>query len=323
MSIKAVMAFTALATSTVLGISNAATYPDKPIRLIVPTGPGGPTDLLARIVGERASAALGQPVIVENKAGAGGAIAGRFVAASEPDGYTLMLGNTATLSTVPAISRNAGYQPRSDFSAIATITKSYQVFVSNPKSGINTVSEAISHLNKNKGKLNFGAAGIGNLTHLSAELFKLSTDTDFEVVQYKSGGEALTALLAGQIDFSIDTVSAIRPLVSAGRLTPLAVTSAERQEDFPNLPTMKEAGIKDYEVTSFFAVVAPTNTPIHIIQKLNQAINSGLKSVEVQERFKSLGIPAIITTPQELQSLIDQESRKWENLVKSSNLTLD
>jgi len=245
----------AIAALTLLALRAAApaqTWPDHPIRLIVPAGPGGPTDVLARLIADRLTQSLGQPVIIDNRAGAGGAIGARAVAAAAPDGYTLLVGNTATLANIPAVSRNAGYDPIRSFVPVAKITDSYQLLVVTPALPVKSAAEFIAYAKANPGKLNDAAVGAGNLTHLSGELLKTRAGIDFATVHYKSGGESMTALLGGQVQFAIDNVTVVRPLLQDNRLRALAVTSRKRQPDFPDLPTMIEAGVPDYVVTSFF-----------------------------------------------------------------------
>src|SRR5262252_3920234 len=236
----AVAAFTLIALS---GGASAQAWPDHPIRLVVPAGPGGPTDVLARLIADSLSHTLAQPVIVDNRGGAGGAIGARAVAAAPADGYTLMLGNTATLANIPAVSKNAGYDPIKNFAPIAKLTDSYQLLVVTPAFPAKSVAELVAYVKANPGKLNDAAVGAGNLTHLSGELLKARAGIDFAIVHYKSGGEALTAVVGGQVQFAIDNVTVVRPLVQDQRLRALAVTSRKRQADFADLPTMMEAGI--------------------------------------------------------------------------------
>ncbi|HEY4143269.1 MAG TPA: tripartite tricarboxylate transporter substrate binding protein, partial [Pseudolabrys sp.] len=230
----------------------AQNYPTHVVKIVVPAGPAGPTDLLGRLVANALSTTMGQPFIIENKGGAGGAIGARSVASATPDGYTLFVGNTATLANIPAVSASAGYDPLKDFKPIAKIMDSYQVLVVRPDLPVKTVAELIAYAKANSGKLNYAAVGVGNITHLSGELFKAKTGTDFAMIQYKSGGEAMTAVLSSQADFAIDNVAVTRPQIAAGKMRALAVTSAARQPAFPDLPTMAEAGVPDFVVTSFF-----------------------------------------------------------------------
>jgi tripartite-type tricarboxylate transporter receptor subunit TctC len=303
--------------------AQAQTYPDRVVKLIVPAGPGGPTDVLARLVADRLAASLGRAVIVENRGGGGGAIGARFVANAEPDGYTLLFGNTATLANIPAVSKSAGYDPAKNFAAVAKVTDSYQLLVVRPDFPARSVAELVAHAKANPGELNLGAAGVGNLTNLSGELLKLKAGIDFASVQYKSGAESITALLAGQVQLTIDNITALRALIDEGRLRPLAVTSAARQKDFPALPTMIEAGVPDYVVTSFFGVVAPAGTPGAVIARLNAAINDGLQSPALQESLRKLGAEASIGTPESFSVFIAAEARKWTAIADAAGIKLD
>jgi tripartite-type tricarboxylate transporter receptor subunit TctC len=303
--------------------ANAQTWPDRAIHLVVPAGPGGPTDVLARLIADRLQQSLGQPVIVDNRGGAGGAIGARAVAAAPPDGYTLMLGNTATLVNIPAVSKNAGYDPIKNFAPIAKLTDSYQLLVVTPAFPAKSVAELVAYAKANPGKLNDAAVGAGNLTHLSGELLKVRAGIDFAIVHYKSGGEAMTAVVGGQVQFAIDNVTVVRPLVQDQRLRALAVTSRNRQADFPNLPTMIEAGVPDYVVTSFFGVVAPAATSADIIDKLNRAINAALSTSDMQTALANLGAKPATETPQQFAAFIAGELAKWTELSNSAGIKVD
>ena len=224
--------------------AHAQAYPTKVIKMIVPAGPGGPTDVLARLVADRMAAALGQPVIIDNRGGGGGAIGAKAVAAADPDGYTLLFGNTATLANIPAISKSAGYDSAKNFAGVAKVMDSYQVLVVSPNLPVKSVAELTTYAKANPGKLNYGAAGPINLTNLAGELYKLKAGLDFVAVHFKSGAESLTCVVGAQCQLTIDNVTAVRALMEDRKLRPLAVTSARRQSDFPNLPTMIEAGVR-------------------------------------------------------------------------------
>lgn len=306
-----------------LAPAHAQNYPNRVVKMIVPAGPAGPTDLLGRLVASSLSNTLGQPVIIENKGGAGGAIGARAAATSAPDGYTLFVGNTATLANIPAVSANAGYDPVKDFKAVAKIMDSYQVLVVRSDLPIKTVAELLAHAKANPGKLNYAAVGAGNITHLSAELLKVKTGADFVIIQYKSGGEALTAVMSGQADFGIDNVAVARPLIDAGKLRPLAVTSAARQAALPNVPTMIEAGVPGYVVTSFFGIVAPAGTPAPIIAKLHAEISAALKTPKVESTLEQLGAVASTETPEQFQASIAGSLKLWKELADKANIKID
>jgi tripartite-type tricarboxylate transporter receptor subunit TctC len=306
-----------------LAPAQAEGWPDKTIRLVVPAGPGGPTDVLARIIADRLSASLPQPVIIDNRGGAGGAIGARVVAAAPPDGYTLMLGNTATLANIPAVSKSAGYDPLRNLTPVAKLTDSFQLLVVTPSFPAKSVAELIAYAKAHPGKLNYAAVGAGNLTHLSGELLKVRAGIDFATVHYKSGAEAMTAVMGAQVEFAIDNVTVVRPLLQDNRLRALAVTSRTRQADFPGLPTMIEAGVPDYEVTSFFGVVAPAGTPAPIVDRLNGLINTALRTPEVQTALAAIGAKGANETPQQFGTFIATELAKWTDLSNTAGIKLD
>jgi tripartite-type tricarboxylate transporter receptor subunit TctC len=301
----------------------AATFPDHVIKIVVPAGAGGPTDVLARLVAHQLQETFHQSAIIDNRPGAGGVIGARAVAGADPDGYTLLFGNTATLATIPAVSRSAGYDPIKAFTAVAEVMGSYQVLVVSPSLPVKSVQELIAYAKTNPGKLNYGAAGVGNITHLSGELLKARTGMKFVTVQYKSGAAALNAILSGDVQLAIDNVTAVRALVQAGKLRALAVTSATRQPEFPNLPTMIETGFPNFVVTAFFGVVAPAGTPQPVIAKLNEAINAGMKSEDFKTSLQHLGVHASPVTPEQFQSVIVDESKKWKDIAASAKITID
>jgi len=305
------------------GTASAQNYPDWVIKLVVPAGPAGPTDMLGRLIADRLTASLGQPVIVDNRGGAGGALGARTVAAAEPDGYTLLFGNTATLANLPAVSKSAGYDGAKSFAAVAKITDSYQVLVVRPDFVAKSVAELLAYAKANPGKFNYSAAGVGNLTQLSGELLKLKTGIDFVTVMYKSGAESVTALLGGQVDLTIDNVTVVRSLIQEGKLRALAVTSTQRQRDFPEVPTMVEAGVPDYAVTSFFGVVAPAGTPGPIITKLNGAINDALKTELLRTSLRNIGAEPSIETPERFSAFIATELRKWTAIANAAGIGTD
>ena len=301
----------------------AQNYPDRVIKIIVPAGPGGPTDVLARLIADRLSASFGQSAIVENRGGGGGALGAKAVANADPDGYTLLFGNTATLANIPAVSASAGYDPVKHFTAVAKVMDSYQMLAVRPDFPAKTASEFIAYVKAHPGKLNFGAVGLGNLTNLSGELLKLKAGLDFVSVQFKSGGESLTAVAGDQVQFGIDNVTAVRPLAEGGTLRALAVTSAQRQKDFPNLPTMIEAGVPDYVVTSFFGVVAPAGTPAPIVAKLNKAINEALQGDALKSVLQKLGAEAAVSTPEQFNMQIAAELKKWKDIAAAAKISID
>jgi tripartite-type tricarboxylate transporter receptor subunit TctC len=316
------IAIVAAAVSLVIAPISAQTYPDRPIKLIVPSAPGGPTDIPARLLSQILPK-LGQPIVIENRPGAGGAIGARSVAASAPDGYTLLVGNTSVLAVIPAVSANAGYDPGKQFSAVAKFSESYQILVVHPSVAAKTVRELISYAKANPGKLNYAQTGAGGLPHLTGELFKSAAGVDIVGVPYKSGGDSITGVLGAQVDMTFESITVLLPLIREGRLRALAVTSRTRTPLADDLPTMIEAGVPDYEVTTFNGIVAPAGTPEPIIRLLNTTINDGLRAPEMQASIRNLGAVANPVSPAEFAAFIAAEGRKWSTVAGAANVHID
>lgn len=310
----------ALAASCIA--ASGETYPDRPIRLIVPSAPGGPTDIPARLLGQILPK-LGQPVVIENRPGAGGAIGARYVAAAAPDGYTLMVGNTSVLAVIPSVSVNAGYDPTRQFAAVAKFSESYQILVVHPSFRAKTLGELIGYAKANPGKLNYAQTGAGGLPHLTGELFKSAAGVDIVGVPYKSGGDSVTGVLGEQVDMTFEGITILLPLIREGRLRALAVTSRTRTPLAADLPTMIEGGVPDYEVTTFNGVVAPTGTPEPIIRLLSATINEGLRTPEMQANIATLGAIPTPVAPEEFGAFIAAEGRKWSAVARAANVKID
>jgi len=309
-----VLRMLALLASCVAGAPAVAqNFPTRPIHLIVPAAPGGPTDLPARLVAQILPT-LGQPAVVENRPGGGGAIGARSVASAAPDGYALLVGNTSVLAVIPAVSASAGYDPAKNFAPVVKLTESYQILVVPPSSPFHTVRDVVAFAKQHPGKLNIAHTGAGGLPHLTVELFKARAGVDIVGVPYKSGGESVTAVLGGQVDMTIEGITILLPLIRDGKLRALAVTSRARTPLAPDLPTMIEAGVPDYEATTFNGVVAPAGTPAAIIAKLNAAINAGLQAPDMQARLQKLGAVMRPNTPAEFSAFIAAEHAKWSAL---------
>ena len=323
--VTAIIAFAAVmisATAAGTGGANAQRYPERPIRLIVPSAPGGPTDIPARLLSQILPK-LGQPVVIENRPGAGGAIGARFVAASAPDGHTLLVGNTSVLAVIPAVSASAGYDPDRQFSAVAKFSESYQILVVHPSVAARTVGELIAYAKANPGKLNYAQTGAGGLPHLTGELFKSAARVDIVGVPYKSGGDSITGVLGAQVDMTFESVTVLLPLIRDGRLRALAVTGRARTRLAADLPTMIEAGVPGYEVTTFNGIVAPAGTPQPIIGLLNTIINEGLRTPVMQASIHNLGAVADPVSPAEFSAFIAAEGRKWSTVAKAANVHID
>jgi tripartite-type tricarboxylate transporter receptor subunit TctC len=302
--------------------TGAETYPDRPIRLIVPSAPGGPTDIPARLLSQILPK-LGQPVVVENRPGAGGAIGARFVATSAPDGHTLLIGNTSVLAVIPAVSASAGYDPDRQFSAIAKFSESYQILVVHPSMAAKTVGELIAYAKASPGRLNYAQTGAGGLPHLTGELFKSAAGVDIVGVPYKSGGDSITGVLGGQVDMTFESITVLLPLIREGRLRALGVTSRNRTPLANDLPTMIEAGVPGYEVTTFNGIVAPAGTPASIIGLLNATINEGLRTPQMQTSIRNLGAVSDPVSPAAFGAFIAAERRKWSSVAKAANVHVD
>jgi tripartite-type tricarboxylate transporter receptor subunit TctC len=300
----------------------AQSYPDKIIKMIVPAPAGGQTDVLARYLGQRLQTVLGQNVIVDNRAGAGGAIGARAAATAEPDGYTIFFGNTSTLAVIPAVSKNPGYDPNRNFAPIASVSESYMILVVHPSFPAKTVQEFIAHAKANPGKLNFANAGAGNVTHLTGEMLRNAAQIDFVNVPHKGGAESVTAVLGQQVDFALESPVILLPLIREGKLRALAVTSAKRKAEIAEIPTMREGGA-DFVATLLTGVVAPAGTPPAIVARLNAVINDSLKSADMQATLAKFGSEANITSPQDFATFIAGETKKWGDVAKAARVQID
>jgi tripartite-type tricarboxylate transporter receptor subunit TctC len=301
----------------------AQSYPDKPIRVIVPAAPGGPTDVPARLASQILQPRLGQPVVVENRPGAAGSLGARAVAASPPDGYTLLAGNTSVLAVFPSVSSNAGYDPAKDFAAVAKVSESYQILVVHPSSPWRTVKDLVEHAKKNPGKLNYAHTGAGGLPHLTGELFLLRAGVNMVGVPFRSGGEATTGVLNQTVHLTFESITILLPLIRDGKLRALAITSRERTPLAPDLPTMIEAGVPDYEVTTFNGILAPAGTSDAIVKKLNAAMNEGLATAEMKAVIAKLGAVSPLGPPEQFAQFITAQITKWRGVAKASNIKID
>jgi tripartite-type tricarboxylate transporter receptor subunit TctC len=296
------------------GAAHAQAYPDRPIKLVVPFPAGGATDTSARLVAQRLQASLGQTIVIENQGGAGGTIGTRQVARAVPDGYTLLMGSIGTFGSQPLLYR-LDYDPYKAFVPVATLVIDKLVLVAGPSLQVKTIGELVQYARANPGRLNYGnAIGIG--PHLVAELFKIKSGTNIVHIPYRGGAPMISDLVAGQIDMTVNGKSVLLPHIQAGKLRALAVSSAERWPELPEVPTLLEAGYLDAPYDAMFGVVAPAGTPAAVIDKLNGAINEGLRSPEMRASLAQLGIEPIVTSPQEFAAIIAQEVPKWAEVVR-------
>ena len=310
----------ALALIAMLGLGAAAAqeYPNRPITLVVPFPPGGSTTIVARIVADKLSEALGQQIVVDNRGGAGGTIATRAVSKATPDGYTILLGYTGTLAIGPTLYPTAGYDPRKDFDAIGLIGHAPNSLVVHPSFNVQSVKDLVAHAKANPGKVNYGSAGVGTVSHVSGVYFASAAGIELTHVPYKGTGPALTDLLGGHIPMAFAPIPATHANIAEGKLRGLAVTSAKRSSLLPDVPTIAEAGIPGFEASLYYGLVAPAGTPRPIIDKLNKALRTALASDEVRKRLATDGAEPTPSSPEEYAAQIDREETKWSKVVKDS-----
>ena len=301
----------------------AQTYPDRLIRMIVPFPPGGPVDTIARIVTQGLPQILGQTVIIENRAGASGTIGAKAVAASPADGYTLLFGNISSLVVTPVVTNNRDFDPDKTFTAVAKTSQNYEVLVVHPDFPAKSVRDLVAYAKANPGKLNFGSAGIGNATHLAAELFKQRTGVDIVHVPYKGAFEAVTGVMAGQVQMFFGDIGGVLPLIREGRVRALAISSATRSADLPTLPTMIESGVPGYVVLTYTGVVAPAATPPAIVQRLNAALNASLQTPEAAAALRRIGAESVPSSAQDFAAFLAGERDKWREVVRLSGIKIE
>lgn len=321
--------FTTFATGIVtavvasLSIAHASdTFPNKPIKFIVPYAAGGATDTTARLVSKELTAILGQPVIVENKAGAGGNIGTDYVAKSTPDGYTMLLAYTGPMAINPSLYDSLPFRPQQDFAPVTLLAQAPQILGVHPSIPATTVDELVAYAKANPTALFFGSSGNGGADHLAGELFKMRTGAQITHVPYKGGAPALADLVAGRTQLQFMTIPASIGHIQAGRIRPLAILAKERYPLFPDVPTIREAGVKNYDVNNWYGVVVAAGTPEPIVNKLNNALIKALRSNEVQTRFSGLGLVPVYNTPKEFQSFIAAESARWAEIIRVSGASL-
>jgi tripartite-type tricarboxylate transporter receptor subunit TctC len=304
------------------GFAQEQSYPDRVIKLVVPFPAGGPTDIMGRIAGQLISSALGQNVVVENRPGAGGTIGSQDVAHANADGYTLLLGGTNTNAINAAIYRNLNYDPVKDFTPVASIAADSSALVISPSIPAKTLQEFIAYLKANPGKLTCGAV-LGIAPHVMVEYFKVVTGTNMVFVPYKGGPALLPDLLSGQIQMTFGAKSFFLPYIQSGKLRPLAVTSDVRWPELADVPTMRECGFANFPAYQWFLVLAPVGTPAAVIDKLNAAINNGLKSPDIQAQLAKLGTEPRIRSRQDLVKFMADEAQQWAKLVSAAAIKLE
>ncbi|MGA7334968.1 MAG: tripartite tricarboxylate transporter substrate binding protein [Pseudolabrys sp.] len=297
-------------------------YPNRPIRIIVPTPAGGPVDVMARVLANALPPVLGQNVFVENKPGAGNTIGSRQAAVADPDGYTLMVSAASGLVMSPMIVKNAGYDA-SSFAPVVLVAETPQVLVINPQLSLKSVAELVAYAKDNPGKLNYSTGGIGTLPHLNAELFKSVSSTNILHVPYKGGGPSLMAVVAGEVQMTFDTVSTSLQLIQDGKLRPLAIVGPKRAPELPDVPAMPEVGFPAVTSGAWTALMAPRDTPPAVIARLNAATNAALGGDPMKTALAKLGAEPRGGTPQDLADHIQREIAKWKPIVATLNLKVD
>jgi tripartite-type tricarboxylate transporter receptor subunit TctC len=296
-------------------------FPNRPIKLIVPFPAGGANDTIARLVAQQLSSSLGQPVLIENQAGAGGTIGARSVANASPDGHTLLMGAVSTICISPLLYR-LDYDPAKAFAPVAPLATEALAFVASPAVPASSMAELIQHAKAKPGSLNYGSAiGIG--PHLMMEMFKRRAGVDIVHVPYRGGAPMITDLIGGQIQLTINNKSVLLPHIMSGKLKALAVTSATRWPELPDVPTFRDTGFADIPSDAWFGVLAPAQTPAPVVDRLSSAISDGLQSDEVRAGFAKLGIEARIGNAREFAALIADEVPRWAAIVKVTGVKID
>jgi len=294
-------------------------YPSKPVRLILPFPPGGGTDLLGRLIADRLSAALGQPVVTENRGGAGGNVGAEAAARSAPDGYTIVL-VAPSIAISPTLYSKLNYDPIKDFAPIALVAQVPNVMVTHPSVPATTLAEFIAYARANPGKLNFGSGGLGTSNHLAGELFNLRTGAALTHVPYKGVNLAMNGVLAGEVHLVFIGVPVPAPHIKAGKLRGLAVLGRERSPLIPDVPTAAEAGLADFDVTTWYGILAPAGTPRPIIQRLNAELTKMMQAPEIKERLAGMGTDPLTSTPEEFGAYIKREMARWGDVIRKAHL---
>ena len=311
------------ATMLIAAIATAQDYPAKAIRLIVPFGPGGTTDILARVVGERLGERFGQQVLIDNRPGAGGNFAAVMAARAAPDGYTLFLGSMGTQSVNVNIYSKLAFDPVRDFAPVSLIVNSANLLLVHPSIPAVTVKDLIQLAKVKPDRFSYSTSGSGSFNHLSAELFNLMAQTKMVHIPYKSGAQTLTAVVSGEADISFQTFPPVMPFLESRRLKALAVCTATRHPLFPQLPTASESGLPGFEISTWYGILAPAATPAAIVASLNEALAGVLKSPATNKRLLELGVDPVSNTPEQFAALIRADIAKWAKVAKAGNIKVN
>ena len=306
-----------------LAFQSAQAFPDRPVKLVVTSPAGGPPDIMARVLSDKMGAALGQPVIVENRpGGAGGTVGGKSVLTAEPDGHTLMMGSTSSILIAPLIHKSAGYRSDS-FAPVAGVAESAEVLAVHPSVSVNSVAELVKLAKSQPGMLTYASAGVGTLPHIEGELLNARAQIELRHIPYRGGGPGLTGLLGGEVHMFFSALTQMLPYIRDGKLRGLAVTSAERSPLAPEIPTMVESGFDQFVTASINFIVAPPGTPIAVRQQISQAVASALASDEIKQAFARMGATARPASPEQLAPYLAQQQLLWTRIVETTKLSVD
>jgi tripartite-type tricarboxylate transporter receptor subunit TctC len=301
----------------------ADAYPTKPVRFVITFPAGGPTDTVVRLVGERLTHDWGQPMIIDNRGGAGGIVGTEIVAHAAPDGYTFLVGTAGGMTINPALRTNLPYDPFRDFAPVGMLVQNPQILVAHPSVQAKNVKELVALAKANPGKLNFASAGTGTATHLGLELFKLTTGTDVVHVPYKGGAPATTDLIAGQVQLLWVSIPSVLPHVKGGRLRALAVSTSKRSASAPDVPTVAESGYPGFDYSNWNALFAPAKTPAPIVKKVNASVVNALRQPDVAQRLSSQGADPAPGTPEELARYMRADADKWRKVIRTAGIKPD
>ena len=313
-----------LAFFILIGVANAAlgqSWPSRPLRLVIPFAPGGGADIAGRVIGQELSDVLKQPVVIENRAGAGGTIAPNNVAKSTPDGYSLVLGHLGGIAIAPHLYKDLPFDPVNDLSPVTLTVNGLSVLVVNPDLPVKTVGELMAYAKANPNQLSFSSAGSGTDTHLAGELFKSMTGTSMVHVPYKGGAPAMVDLLAGRVQLAFASVATTISAIQTGKLRAIAMTGKNRFEGLPGVPTISESGVPGYEINNWYGIFVPANTPQDIIQRLNTETIKILQKPDVRAKLIAAGLEPIWSTPAEFSDYVRAETAKWRKIVVDSGAT--
>ncbi|VCU70363.1 Tripartite tricarboxylate transporter family receptor [Pigmentiphaga humi] len=318
---RACLSILAAALAGAGAMAHAAGFPESPITIVVPFPPGGPTDTTARLVGKTLSKQLGQPVVVENRAGAGGTVGSTYVARAKPDGYTLLWASTSSLGVAPGLYKNLAYSPVNSFEHVGLVGRSPILLVVRSSLNIDTLQALTAYSANNR--VSYGSAGNGSINHLTGEWLKEVSGANLMHVPYKGGAPALADMLGGQIEMTLETITVVRPYLETGRAKVLATGGATRSPDMPQVPTVKEIYGNDFESYSWTGLVAPAGTPAAVVSKLNNALRTAQDDPELLAQMKAGGQDVIKTSPAEFKKFVTADTQRWSALIQRTKTTLD